>query len=346
VVLSGGGAIKGTIASEDDKFLVLRTAYGTITLDMSDISEVRYSTADEKKILAELAAVEPSNINGRLRLARRASSGGLDETAKRIYAEILAVDPDEKTARKALGYVRIGNEWITASDSGPREGMVPYKGRWVTPEERDSLLANDKDRRYFAEFGLTPSDGYRILDAVADFNVAVEQRGGFIVRKHVRTYEVKDKPYVYSVDALTWKRLGAFVAVSFIDRTRRRMPGFGELEITVYGVKVDALGNRKPGASLVTEKVNINPDMWNKKSDFTYWDTKINHSSYEEHASEEFKAQWNENYLMNCDGVLYVLANRDAALLAPPGVFYVEAVFRMGDKEKKVGRYVQYAQAK
>jgi len=344
VILRGGGSIKGTVVSQDEEFLVLKTAYGTVTLENADVTRIKYSTADEKKILAELSRLEPSDIKARLQLARRAAAGGLDETAQRIYAQILAVDPDEETARRALGYERYREEWVLSAEKGTHEGLVPYKGRWVSPQERDSLAANDADREYFAQFGMTLSQGYGLLDTIADFNVEIEPRGGYIVRRHVRTFKEEGKPYVFSVDALTWKRLGVWIGVSFIDQARGKTPGFGVLEYTIHSVAVDAIGNKRPDKEILRRTVMVKPEMWETRSDFAWWDTRINHSSWEENASEEFKKAWRENDVMNFNGVLYILANRNADLLQPPGVYYVEARFKMRDGEKKAGRYVFYAE--
>ncbi len=346
VFLKNGGSIKGDVVSQDDTYVVLKTAYGSVTFETSDISKVEYSTPLEKKLLADLAALAPSDIPSRMKLAKRAAGSGLDEVSHKIYGQILAIDPDDKNARKALGYVKYEGEWVTPKDKQLHQGLVPYKGRWVTRAQRDVLIKNDEDRAYFARFDVTPSQGQKILEAISDFKVEIEPRGGFLVRRHVSTIPVKDKPYVYSVDALTWKRLGVFVTVSFIDQTRRRVPGFGDLRITIYSVATDAVGNRKPAKPILTETVSLKPEMWEKKSDVRYWDTRINHSSYEKHPSDETKKLWFDNYFMNFDGVLYVLANRDINLLAPPGIYYVEAVFTLKNKEKKAGRYVQYAEAR
>ncbi len=346
VVLKGGGVIKGSVVSEGASFLVVKTAYGTVTLETGDVSEIRYSSSDEKKLLADLAGLEPSDVTSRLKLARRAAAGGLEDTAKRIYAEILAIDPDENTARKALGYVKYDGQWVIPNEDGKSEGLVPYRGRWVTPQERQSLEAADADRTYFAQFDIAAGDAYKLLETISDFDLSVEPRGGYIVRRHVKTYEVKDKSYFYSVDALTWKRLGVFIGVTFIDKTRKKVPGFGQLSYTIYSVAVDPLGNARPDKPIATGSMQIRPDMWEKKSDFTYWDTRVNHSSYEKNPSDELKKQWADNSVMNVAGVLYVLANGEMELLSPPNTYYIEAVFTLKGREKKAGRYVQYAQAR
>jgi len=211
-------------------------------------------------------------------------------------------------------------------------------------DEVKELAEREREREYFAGFELTQSEGERMLGELADFNVAVEPRGGYIVRRHVSTLPVKDKPYFYSVDALTWKRLGVFVAVSFFDQTRKRTRGFGELVVTVYRTAADAVGNLRPDKPVLSETVAVTPGMWEIKSDLEWWDTRINHGAYERSASDQVKRQWSQNWYFNFDGVLYVLVNRDVGLLEPPGVYYVEAQFKNRDKQKKTGRYVRYAE--
>lgn len=346
IILKGGNSMRGSVVSEDDRYLVLKTLHGSVTLAKSDVLEVKYSSAKENKILADLAGLSSSDVTGRLRLAKRANAGGLRVTARRIYAQVLAISPNEKTARKALGYVRYAGEWVVAQSKGGREGMVSYEGRWVTPLERDSLAAGEAEKKQFEDFGLESAEGYRLLGEISDFDIQIEPRGGFIVRRHVKTYKVEGKPYVFSVDALTWKRLGIFVGVSFIDAAREKIPGFGKLTVTIYKARQDALGNRKPGDAISQETFVVSPGMWEKKSDFTYWDTRINHSAYEKHASEELKREWAENTHMNFDGILFVLVNRDVELLRQPGAYYIEAVFTLRNREKKTGRWVQYAEAR
>ena len=343
ILLTSGGRIQGDVISNDERQLVLQTAYGRVTFPAADISKVVYSTPVEKEIRSALSALATSDVAGRMKLAARASSEGFDELGKSIYAQVIAIEPDEKTARKALGYVFYEGEWVTSRDRDLHPGLVPYKGAWVKPADRDALRKTDAEHQYFAQFGLTAAQAERIQAGIADFDVSIEPRGGYIVRRHVRSYQVKDKPYFYSVDLLNWQRLGVFVGITFIDQTRHRTTGFGILECKIYSVKTDALGNNKADRELLSTTMPVMPEMWKKKSDFQYWDTKVS-STYEQIISDDARAAWSDNYYMNCDGILYVLANRDVCMLVPPGVFYVEATFTLNDKVKKTGRFVQYAE--
>jgi hypothetical protein len=343
IVLKSGGRVQGDIVSRDDTRVVLQTAYGSVTFDTADILEVKQSSDLEKEIRAQLKNLQPSDTATRLKLATKAADAGLADLSKNIYTQVVAISGDDKTARQALGYVQYEGEWVTLRDKNTHEGLVPYHGQWVTAEERDGLRKNEESGKYFAQFGLSAENGASMAQAISDIDVAVEPRGGYIVRKHVKTLPVKDKPYVYSVDVLNWQRLGIFVGVSFIDSSRKRTPGFGRLEYKVYATDTDALGSSKIGKELLSETVVVRPDMWLKKSDFKYWDTKIG-SPYEKVVSDEARKAWSTDYFMNNDGILYILANRDIDALTPPGVYYVEATFTMLDKQKKVGRYVQYAE--
>lgn len=343
VMLKGGGSIYGEIVSREDGRVVLKTEYGSVTFPNEDIEKVVLSTPLEKEIRNKVRALPASDTSNRIRLASKASEAGLSELSRNIYTQVVAIDPDQKTAREALGYVMFEGEWVSVQEKNLHPGLVPYQSRWVTRAERDELRARDEGTRYLAGFGLSPEEGAALLASIADIDLAVETRGGHITRRHVRSVPVQDKPYVYSVDILNWRRLGVFVGITFIDDSRNRIAGLGELQYTVYATEADALGNRKLGEVIIANTIKIKPDMWNKKSDFKYWDTKVN-SPYEEIVSDEARALWASEYYMNYDGILYILANRDIESLTPPGVYYIEATFKARDKEKKVGRFVQYAE--
>jgi len=343
VLLKSGGRVQGDIVSQDKTRVVLQTAYGSVTFDAADIQEVKESSSLEKEIRSELKNLQPSDTASRVKLASKAADAGLADLSKNIYTQIIAISPDDKDARQALGYVQYEGEWVTLRDKNTHEGLVPYQGQWMKAEERDALRKSEESNKYFADFGMSAEDGASMAQAISDIDVAIEPRGGYIVRKHVKTLPVKDKPYVYSVDVLNWQRLGVFVGVSFLDSSRKRTTGFGRLEYKVFATETDALGSNKIGKELVSETILVKPDMWLRKSDFKYWDTKIG-GAYERIVSDGARKAWSDEYFMNNDGILYVLANRDIDALTPPGVYYVEATFTMLDKQKKVGRYVQYAE--
>ena len=56
--------------------------------------------------------------------------------ALRAYEEVLALDPDHRGARKALGYKLFEGEWVSPDELNRKKGLVQWDdGRWYTPHE-------------------------------------------------------------------------------------------------------------------------------------------------------------------------------------------------------------------
>jgi hypothetical protein len=60
---------------------------------------------------------------------------------------VLDRDPDDPTARRALGYVRCEDEWLSAEDCHRSRGEVLYQGQWVTADQKAAFDALDSERR-------------------------------------------------------------------------------------------------------------------------------------------------------------------------------------------------------
>lgn len=62
---------------------------------------------------------------------------GLNAHTPRFYRKILDLDPDHEKARRALGYHRHGDQWLTHDEWQVAQGNVRYEGTWMSPAERD-----------------------------------------------------------------------------------------------------------------------------------------------------------------------------------------------------------------
>jgi len=60
----------------------------------------------------------------------------LMDLAKLHYEAALALDSDNESAHKKLGHVKADGVWLTRDDLTAAQGLVKYKGRWMTPEEK------------------------------------------------------------------------------------------------------------------------------------------------------------------------------------------------------------------
>ena len=77
---------------------------------------------------------------GWLELGLWARSHGLTTQAREAFEHVLVVDPDNAGAHQALGDVRLGERWVGADEALRAQGLVPFEGRWVAPEERAAIL--------------------------------------------------------------------------------------------------------------------------------------------------------------------------------------------------------------
>ncbi len=68
--------------------------------------------------------------------ATGASRTGCTDLAKLHYENALALDPENEFAHKKLGHAKVDGSWLTRDDLSAAQGLVKYKGRWVTAEEK------------------------------------------------------------------------------------------------------------------------------------------------------------------------------------------------------------------
>src|SRR5262249_51241482 len=60
----------------------------------------------------------------------------LPDLAKLHYEQALSRDPAYGPAQKKLGHVYHDGSWLTRDDLSAAQGLVKFKGRWITAEEK------------------------------------------------------------------------------------------------------------------------------------------------------------------------------------------------------------------
>lgn len=119
---------------------------------------------EQRDLLQKLRTARQKCANDLFLLSKRALGAGSVGYAYELVREAAVQDPDNVAARKILGYVRAGDEWLTAFQSRmrrtgqvwhPKFGWIPEadvrqyeagqrksKGRWITAEQ-DAELHRD-----------------------------------------------------------------------------------------------------------------------------------------------------------------------------------------------------------
>lgn len=141
VVLVGGGRIQGEVLEQPEasETLMLRTASGaTIGIPRVQVAEVIPASADERQYRALLAET-PDTLDGHLRLAQWCDQHRLRQYRTAHLRAVLKYDPDHVEARRALGYRRRGERWMTEEQWMVSRGYVRYGHRWRLPQETGIL---------------------------------------------------------------------------------------------------------------------------------------------------------------------------------------------------------------
>lgn len=91
--------------------------------------------SDLAKQYEALVQSTPHTVQGQWSLAEWCKEMGLVSERKRHLQEVLALDPDHAEARKALGYQRFGNRWLTQEEYLQSQGYVRHNGTWRLRQE-------------------------------------------------------------------------------------------------------------------------------------------------------------------------------------------------------------------
>jgi hypothetical protein len=170
VFIRGGGRLSGEVVEQGPDSILVDIGTGQIGLALSSVERIVPGTTPIALYRERAASLEPHDIAGWLALGRWARDNDLETNAREAFENVLAVDPANVSAHRALGHVQVDGHWMTRDESYRARGYVRFEGAWVTPEERRASLeerrATAEERRARAESDL------RIREAAARVRLA------------------------------------------------------------------------------------------------------------------------------------------------------------------------------
>jgi len=140
VFVKGGGVLTGVIVERDERSVVLEVAPGRITLPMARVDRIVEGTSSLARYRDRAARLSPSDSQGWLDLAQWAAGQGLRTQAQEAFARVLALDPSNEPAQRAVGNVQFDGRWMSPEESYRAQGLVPFEGQWLTPNERSAAV--------------------------------------------------------------------------------------------------------------------------------------------------------------------------------------------------------------
>jgi hypothetical protein len=137
-VLRSGGKIEGELLNPDEEprrtYLVSTSNGGKLKLPKEQVVEIRTQSEAERRYKLYLPKM-PRTAEGNWIMAEWCRENGLAEQRKHHLEQILTHNADHKEARHALGFSRLGDEWVKADDWMVAQGYVKYKGSWRLKQE-------------------------------------------------------------------------------------------------------------------------------------------------------------------------------------------------------------------
>ncbi len=142
IELRGGGEIQGKVIADPAKpetvQVLLLKGKNPLTFQSKQILKVipKASPLDEYlRRKQQMSATAPAEHEMGLWCERN----GLPDLARAHFEAAITQDRAYEPARKKLGHIQIGDQWFSADELRQMQGMVKYKGRWMTEEARAKI---------------------------------------------------------------------------------------------------------------------------------------------------------------------------------------------------------------
>ncbi len=139
IVLRGGGEIRGKVIpdpSRKDRISVLTEKGKTpLTFEKAKIAEI----INEPSVLDDYVnerAKASSTAEAQYDLGVWCEKHKLTDLASLHYEAALKQDKAFGPAHQKLGHVLYADRWLTQDELRETQGLVKYKGKWITPEEK------------------------------------------------------------------------------------------------------------------------------------------------------------------------------------------------------------------
>jgi hypothetical protein len=144
VYLKGGGRFSGQIVEQTTDSVTVDIGGGYLTAPMSTVVRIVKGVSPLEEYRARAATIPEGDAEAWRELARWAQSKTLSSQAWEAYSQVVAILPDDDEANRALGRVLLNGRWVTEEESYQARGYVKFENQWMTPAERQAILAERK----------------------------------------------------------------------------------------------------------------------------------------------------------------------------------------------------------
>jgi hypothetical protein len=152
--LKSGGEVRGELANPDEspreKYIVRPFAGGEVTLEAAVVAQVVHQRPNQVEYEKEKLKLADT-VDDQWKMAEWCRENKLEVDRKTHLKRIIELDPDHADARKALGYMRVGERWLTVEEKKKEEGMVLHRGkdgvRWVPAQQLQVIKQREAEEK-------------------------------------------------------------------------------------------------------------------------------------------------------------------------------------------------------
>lgn len=172
VKTKSGKTYTGKIVESNARHVKIKTKFaGVVTIPRGDVASEKVEASKEDDYAEKLAKLADDDADGHYALATWCKENKLFRQYRAQLERVVAIAPDHADARKALGHVRDGDEWVTRSELAKREKArraakkAAKKAAAEQPAtDDDAALAAARKKR-----GLVLHDGKWVPEAIVAF---------------------------------------------------------------------------------------------------------------------------------------------------------------------------------
>jgi hypothetical protein len=144
IVLRGGGEIRGKVVADpsrpDRVTVLLATGKTPLTFQKPQILHVTPEPSALDEYVARREKVG-QGAEAQYELGLWCESQKLPDLAALHYEAAVAQDKSFAPAHQKLGHTLVAARWLNADEVREAQGLVRYKGKWITKEEREAREA-------------------------------------------------------------------------------------------------------------------------------------------------------------------------------------------------------------
>lgn len=135
IIKRDGKKITGRLVREgEDEVTILTLEEEEVTVSRSEVAEIHKGPTALDEYDEKVRKKPPKTASDHVDLGKWCKKKGLKKKAQLHFSRAVELDPDEASARKELGHVRVGEWWV------PKEEQKEAEKRWKKEQERLAKL--------------------------------------------------------------------------------------------------------------------------------------------------------------------------------------------------------------